>query len=314
VFDIDGGESTAWIEVSNPHGYGTTTIEREPEELEENVNEAANTALGEMDEYVAGKAASSVNYLNIRTPDIDNAAGVFNHETGELAIDPIYGATDAIDDGNTVEHEFAHAVEHSYNTASSIEDTRDLDGDELEFERSHWDHEHPDDTIIDSDKSRAFNSGLEGLGEDLNENINTERENESMEEELSNYQLKNSSEIIAVGYENYIEDFTLVTDKQPGLVDFLDENVTGGGWEETTIEEVRTSGGFESEAENRRHIPGSKSEEDMGEVVKVKTKDDDDDKVAHAIDSNEDELTVSIIGLSKTYDESEIESIESRQW
>lgn len=239
------------------------------------------------------------------------------------------------DISNVVVHEMMHAYHHSIGLSreggvTSSKEVERTDPDDYEFDYS---------TVMLNDSEYMWNGVYatsevrqefaEDIKEAGNRVIETEKGEVSPgEPELRThreYQKANFAELIACGYEMYQNDVIASVNEQRQLADTFDRRLTGEGWEETSADELRTTGGREEmAAEERvadRHFPRKKrydNTEDFGEVALFELDHDGFDGQSHAAgvvtDVTDDAVTFTYCGQQLEVDRNDIQSVKRRDW
>lgn len=149
------------------------------------------------------------------------------------------------------------------------------------------------------------------------------------------------AEMVAHGYELYSNDLLASVTEQRPLADAFDRHVTGGSWEKTSVESLRTTGGtFRNNDKHdqiaRRHIPGKhkatgtvtrqeinqrgepeRTVEDFGDVALIELNDPEfrlsQGHVAGIVtDVNADTVTVSYLGHEIDINRNKIDNVKRR--
>jgi len=333
-------------------------LELTEQEVIDGVVSDVNETFEIMDEYVAGKTLSNISSITVKNCG-SNASGrkllgQYNRALNRLTVDPYTQDPETEVVQTTISHEIGHAAESAFNTKSTIGINKideEYSPEDLEFRYTQRNNRYmsrdPESKFfgdpemasvlenngenisgvdgigveVESRTGEAFRNGVEYLGSQLKQ---SELGNSSdlMREKIREYQLLNASELFAVGYGNYCNDFVTVSNKQPGMVDHIDEFVSDSSWTETSLDTIETSGvGMDNPMKNDRHIPNGMSAEDVGQVVKVNFADghgiphvDADSWTGFATKADSGEIQLVSDSDRYRFIDPEIESVEVRDW
>jgi len=278
------------------------------------VQQHMEETLAVMDEYVAGQVMSQIGTVEFTT--LDKYAGKYVSIENKIRLD----ANDMTRRGRNgvVSHEMGHALEAKFGTTGMNDNPwRSGSAKDYTYERG----KTMSSTIqgkYDTTESTAFDENLEEISYKLADSA-AGGNNPGMSEPITSYQLKNSSEVIAVGFGEYVSDFVNLSNKQPDMVDHIDTHVIGGGWQEVSSDELQASGGPNSDIiSTSNDLPVAHAPSDAGGVVRVKTSQisgDGELKTGVLVEAGDDgSIKIARDGRIEEFGKRQYTSLEKRTW
>ena len=310
------------------------------------------------DEYVAGQVASEIQELKIKNKgeDVNGEMG-----GGTLELDPdsvgsghrtSFADYDEIDFDEftkirSLEEKaagydiFAHEMAHAFHQSLGLTAT--------ERQAPHQEDIPPDELTLNPtvDSSSAFAGELgdfprreafverfkehaENMVATLKADADELAELDSVVKPIQDYQTCDFAEMVAVGYDTYMSDIVLATNKQREMVETFDEFVTGDSWTETTVDDLDDHGVFyQHRQKSNLHVSSNdsvhrtqerdevESTHNYGQVALFEFKEEiapGRDYAAGYVDEvTENEVTFAYLGDKITVDRDNIESVKERK-
>lgn len=324
--------------------------------VDETLNEMT-AVFQQCDEYVAGQIAQEIDVIGFETSidsDGEFGSGVLRINTDSVSASDItasvdtpgtskeYSFEEASESGPrySVEHHIsdsshekrliAHEMAHAFHQHLGI--THDGSRDILENNYPpgglNLDPAHISDTPdIGFERREQLMTRLKSVGDNMQETRKysmgaTDSLPYRTNVPIRRYQLKNSSEVFAVGFATYQDDIVTATTKQREVVETFDEFITGDKWTDTSLNDLQTEGVslFErgkKEAHVSTDARAGHEDGTYGQVALFEFTEEMFDGRTHAAgyvsDVTEEQVTFDYLGSQITVDRDKIDSVKERE-